>query len=64
MEKSFDIIDNPDMKRIEIIEPVPAFVCPIRYITMEALDTGEITELPEADADLLIRKGRAIERRV
>ncbi len=49
------------MKKIRIINPVPSFIDPVRYIQIEAMDKGVIIELPEAVADLLIRKNRAKE---
>ena len=50
-------------KKVEIIRPVPSFICPFRFIVCGPYDAGELVELPVQVADLLIRKGRAIERR-
>ena len=47
--------------KLKIICPVPSFVCPIRSLKVGPFDKGEIVNLPEPVANLLIRKKRATE---
>jgi len=48
------------MVKIIIIHPVPSFVNPITYENVGPLDTGEVIDIHQDVAKLLIRKNRAM----